>query len=133
MRVFGDSLSFCRRRSSRFAAPDYVYAYWRCNGIDDVSRVRDLSVGGLFLQTEKPPKQEEGATIKIDFLVPEGQIRAEAEVRRAEPSSGLGLKFTAITHEDRQRLAALLTRLRSYRSELRKNMAVRHPLPSRGF
>jgi PilZ domain len=133
MRVFHESRSFCRRRSSRFEAPDYVYAYWQCNGTDEVSRVRDLSVGGLFLQTEKPPKQQEGTTIKIDFLVPEGQIRAEAEVRHSEPYNGLGLKFTAITHEDRQRLAALLTRLRSYRTELRKNMTVRHALPSRGF
>jgi PilZ domain len=133
MLVFHESRSFCRRRSSRFEAPDYVYAYWRCDGIDDVSRVRDLSVGGLFLQTEKPQKHQEGVTIKIDFLVPEGQIRAEAEVRRSEPHNGIGLKFTAITHEDRHRLAALLARLRSYRTELRKNMLQRHALPSRGF
>jgi hypothetical protein len=132
MRVFHEARSFCRRRSSRFEAPDYVYAYWQCNGIDDVSRVRDMGVGGLFLQTEKPPKQE-GIIVKIDFLVSEGQIRAEAEVCRSEPSTGLGLKFTAITHEDRPRLAALLARLRSYRTELRKNMAQRHALPAKGF
>jgi PilZ domain len=132
MRIFTESRSFCRRQCSRFEAPEYVYAYWQCNGIDDVSRVRDLSVGGLFLQTEKPPKQE-GLPVKIDFLVPEGQIRAVAEVRRSEPYNGLGLKFTAITQEDRQRLAALLTRLRSYRTELRKNMAQPHALPSRGL
>jgi hypothetical protein len=132
MRVFQESRTFCRRCSSRFEAPDYVYAYWRCNGIDDVSRVRDLSVGGLFLQTEKPPNQE-GLIIKVDFLVQEGQIRTEAEVRRSEPRTGLGLKFTAITQEDRQRLAALLVRLRSYRTEIRRNMATRHPLPSRVF
>jgi hypothetical protein len=132
MRAFPESRTFCRRRSSRFAAPEYVYAYWRCDGIDDVSRVRDLSVGGLFLETEKPPKQE-GVVVKIDFLVPEGQIRTEAEVRRADPYKGLGLKFTAITQEDRQRLAALLSRLRSYRTEIRRNLTGRHALPAAGF
>jgi c-di-GMP-binding flagellar brake protein YcgR len=116
--VFQENRSFCRRRSSRFAAPEYVYVYWRSDGMDDVSRVRDLSVGGLFVNTEKA--RREGVTLKIEFLVQEGQIRAEAVVRRSEASVGLGLKFTAITQEDRHRLAALLGRLRSYRTETRK-------------
>jgi hypothetical protein len=87
--------------------------------MEDVSGVRDLSVGGLFLATEKP--SEEGLKVKIEFLVQEGQIRAEAIVRRREVSNGLGLRFTAISDEDRHRLAALLARLRSYRTEARRN------------
>ncbi len=50
---------------------------------------------------------------KLDFLVPEGQIRAEAIVRHIAPGKGLGLKFTAVTEQDSPHLAALLTRLRS--------------------
>lgn len=101
----------CSRRSSRFGASDRVWVYWRCGGLDDVSRVRDLSVSGVFLNTEK--RRREGEKAKIEFLVQEGQIRTEAVVQRLEASNGLGLKFIAINDEDRARLAALLTRLRN--------------------
>lgn len=122
MQVFQENSSFCRRRSSRFAAPDYVYVYWRGQGMDDVSKVRDLSVGGLFLDTQR--RQHTGTTIRMEFLVQEGQIRAEGVVRRWEAANGLGLKFTAISDEDRHRLAALLGRLRSFRTETRRKHGV---------
>jgi hypothetical protein len=67
-------------------------------------------MGGLFVETEKA--REVDATIRLDFLVQEGQIRAEAVVRHAKPGSGLGLKFTAMAEEDGPRLTALVTRLR---------------------
>lgn len=108
----------CSRRSSRFETLDGVWVYWRCAGLDDVSRVRDLSVSGMFLNTEKA--RHEGEKAKIDFLVQEGQIRTEAVVQRLEASNGLGLKFIAISEEDRPRLAALLMRLRSHRVETHK-------------
>jgi len=53
------------------------------------------------------------ATIRLDFLVQEGQIRAKAVVRHVKLGSGLGLKFTALAEEDGPRLEALMTRLRS--------------------
>jgi hypothetical protein len=52
------------------------------------------------------------AKVRLDFLVQEGQIRAEAVVRHVKPGSGLGLRFTALTAEDGPRLTALVTRLR---------------------
>jgi hypothetical protein len=119
--AFQEHPSFCRRRSSRFPAPDYVYVYWRGDGTDDVSKVRDLSVGGLFLSTFR--RQRDGAKLKMEFLVQEGQIRAEAVVKRWEARNGLGLRFTAISDEDRHRLAALLARLRSFRTETRRKNA----------
>jgi hypothetical protein len=48
----------------------------------------------------------------LDFLVQEGQIRADAVVRHGQSGVGLGLKFTALSEQDRPKLAALLTRLR---------------------
>jgi len=90
--------------------------------MDDVSKVRDLSVGGLFLSTHR--RQRDGTRLKIEFLVQEGQIRAEAIVKRWEAANGLGLRFTAISDEDRHRLATLLTRLRSFRTEMRGKMAL---------
>jgi hypothetical protein len=70
-----------------------------------------MSMGGLFVETEKA--WDVDATIRLDFLVQEGQIRAEAVVRHVKPGSGLGLKLTALTPEDGPRLTALMTRLRS--------------------
>jgi hypothetical protein len=88
--------------------------YWRCHGREDVSRVRDMSMGGLFIET--PESRNEGVRARLHFLVQEGQIRADAEVRHAKPGIGLGLKFTALSEQDRPKLAALLTRLRAARN-----------------
>jgi hypothetical protein len=67
-------------------------------------------MGGLFVETSK--SRDVGATVELEFLVQEGQIRAEAVVRRAEPSRGLAMKFTVVSDEDRPRLEALISRLR---------------------
>lgn len=99
-----------RRLTSRVQAREDVWVYWGCNGRDDVSCVRDVSLGGLFI--EAPKSVPEASVIKLHFLVEEGQIRAAAEVRHVAPKSGLGLKFTAVIEDDRPNLAALLTRLR---------------------
>jgi len=53
-----------------------------------------------------------GATAKVDFLVEEGQIRGDAIVCHVKRAAGMGLKFTAVPEEDRQRLGMLITRLR---------------------
>jgi PilZ domain-containing protein len=108
-----------RRHYPRVETPDNVWVYWKSEGLEDTSRVRDLSMGGLFVETEKASDVD--ATIRLDFLVQEGQIRAEALVRHVKPGSGLGLKFSALPEEDGPRLTALMTRLRS----LSKNPSVR--------
>jgi len=100
-----------RRRCPRVEKPQGVWVYWNCKGREDTSRVRDLSTGGLFVETEEA--RDVDAPIRLDFLVQEGRIRAKAVVRHAKTGSGLGLKFTALTEEDGPRLAALMTRLRS--------------------
>lgn len=106
-------VSHSRRFTSRVATPEGVWVYWSSEGRDDTSRVRNLSLGGLFVETSQ--SRRVGSTVELDFLVQEGQIRAHAVVRRVEPSGGLGLKFTAVTDEDRQPLAALMNRLRQVR------------------
>lgn len=104
-------LVYSRRLSSRVMIPDGVWAYWRCGGAEDISRISDLSVGGLFLSTLIP--QTVGVKARLDFLVREGNIKVEAEVRHVIPSGGLGLKFTAISDQDCPNLIALLKRIRS--------------------
>src|SRR5690349_22689160 len=113
--AFGDfalrSLAFpSRRLTSRIPAPEDVWVVWKCQGREDVSRVKDMSMGGLFIETLQP--KAEGVMARLDFLVQEGQIRADAVVRHTNAGAGLGLKFIALSEQDRPKLAALLTRLR---------------------
>jgi len=104
-------LVYSRRLSSRVQIPDGVWACWRCGEAEDIVRVSDLSVGGLFLSTPVP--QPVGVKAQLHFLVQEGNIRVEAEVRHLAPSGGIGLKFTAISDQDCPNLVALLNRIRS--------------------
>ena len=106
-------VSHSRRFSSRFETPEGVWVFWNADGREDLARVRNLSLGGLFIETAASKKVD--SQMKIDFLVEEGQISAEAVVRRAEPSRGLALKFTKLTDADRSRLTALVNRLRQTR------------------
>ena len=99
-----------RRFTTRLEAPGDVWVCWKCQGRDDISLVRNMSMGGLFIETPQP--RPSGTVTRLDFLVAEGQIRADAIVRHAKPGSGLGLKFTALSEQDRPKLAALITRLR---------------------
>src|SRR6266853_1777575 len=109
MKTVLQSHPFSRRLSSRVGTPEGVWVYWRCNARDDLSGVSDLSPRGLFIETSDTRSLVD--TVKIDFLVQEGQIRAEAIVRHVKPGTGLGLKLTALAESDRPRLAALMTRL----------------------
>jgi c-di-GMP-binding flagellar brake protein YcgR len=100
-----------RRLTSRVPAREEVWVYWGCNGREDISRVRDISQGGLFLETPKAIPAT--TTANLHFLVEEGQIRASAVVRHGASKNGLGLKFMAVVEDDRRNLSALLTRLQS--------------------
>jgi hypothetical protein len=88
-----------RRLSSRVESGNSVWVYWECTGDCDLSRVKNLSAGGLFIET--PRTKRLGATANLHFLVQEGQIRANAEVRHVKPGGGLGLKFKAVGEKDR--------------------------------
>jgi hypothetical protein len=99
-----------RRSSSRVETPANVWVDWRCAGHEDISRVGNMSLGGLFIETRA--SKNLGSTVKLEFLVQEGQIRADGVVKRVEPGRGLALKFTAVSEQDRPRLAKLMVRLR---------------------
>ena len=99
-----------RRRSSRIPALDDVWIYWESHPYRDISRVRDLSPGGLFLETRA--KKKEGEVVRLHFLVQEGQIRAEAVVRHVIAGRGLGMKIESLTSQDAPQLRRVLIRLR---------------------
>ena len=102
-----------RRLYSRVETSESVWVYWSCEGKSDVSPVLDMSMGGMFLKT--PKVRPEGSVVNLHFLVQEGQIRADAIVKNVRSKTGVGMKFAAVSQEDRQRLATLMTRLRSLR------------------
>jgi hypothetical protein len=108
--ILQERLSPSRRIYSRVEARSPVYVYWRSSGDEDIACVRNLSMGGLFIETNVPKPL--GISANLHFLVQEGQIRADAVVRHTNPGRGLGLRFTAVRNEDRQRLAELMKRLR---------------------
>lgn len=86
-----------------------VWVYWSRVGRNDVLPVRNLSLGGIFVETLRT--QSVGTKAQINFLVGEGQIRTKAVVRHVERANGMGLEFTGVAQEDGPHLAALLTRL----------------------
>jgi c-di-GMP-binding flagellar brake protein YcgR len=102
-----------RRATSRVAGPPELWAFWNCKKHDGLSRVLDLSVGGLCLSIGQSERMPVGETFHLDFLTQEGQIRADAIVRHMRPER-LGLKFIAISEQDRAHLTALMTRLRTF-------------------
>jgi|ERR1700746_852807 len=112
-----------RRHYKRVETRQGVWIYWSCEEkLEDTSRVRDVSLGGVFVATQEALAV--GATLRLDFLVQEGTIRVAGVVRHAEPGRGMGLKFTSIRGEDLQHLVALV-----YRSSAHSNFqpAIRQP------
>ena len=106
-----------RRLYSRLDTSGNLWVYWNCDGKADVSPILDISLGGVFLKT--PTVKPVGALVNLHFLVQEGQIRADAVVKHVKSGSGVGMKFAAVSQEDRPRLAALMARLRGLSRENR--------------
>ena len=71
-----------RRRYKRVETRQGVSVYWASEKLEDTARVRDVSLGGLFVATQKGLAV--GATLRLDFLVQEGTIKAAGVVRHAD-------------------------------------------------
>ena len=97
------------RRHKRVETLQGVLVFWQCGRTEDTSRVKDLSVGGLFIYTLKVCPVD--ATVKLNFLVEDGEITAEATVRYVKTGVGLGLNFKSVRNEDRVRFATMIRRL----------------------
>ena len=62
------------RRHQRVATPKGVWVAWQNEKHQNVSRVRDLNVGGMFIATPTPLPV--GTVLPVLLSVPEGEIRA---------------------------------------------------------
>jgi len=97
------------RASPRVAVSAGVWVSWHTSGSRSVSRVRDLSVGGVFVATDAPPAI--GTTVKLLFSLPEGEIRIEGVVRYGREKEGMGVEFRHMGSGARARLLEFLRRL----------------------
>jgi Tfp pilus assembly protein PilZ len=104
------------RRHQRIATPKGVWVAWQDGKQQNVSRVRDLNVGGLFIASPTPLAL--GSVVAILLSVPEGEIRSRATVRNIIPGEGMGVQFTEISQQDQTRLEKLVTRLLNAESGL---------------
>ena len=82
---------------------------WYGGGDSQVSRVKTLSSGGLFLSTDHV--RPVGTKLTLLFEVPGGLVQAEAVVRNVSPSWGMGVEFTSVGPQARVLLDDLLKRL----------------------
>jgi hypothetical protein len=99
-----------RRRISRISVAQDLWVYWESLSGRGISKVRDLSPSGLFLETRA--RKREGDLLQLHFLVQEGTIRAEAVVRHASSGHGLGMKINSVPAQDAPHLLRLISRLR---------------------
>jgi Tfp pilus assembly protein PilZ len=97
------------RRYERIATPKGVWVAWQDGKQQNVSRVRDLNAGGLFIATPTPLAL--GSTVTLLLSVPEGEIRSRAAVRNVIPGEGMGVQFTELSQQDAIRVEKLVTRL----------------------
>ena len=97
------------RRHQRISLPQGMSVTWYGSGQQQVSRVKTLSMGGLFLCG--PNTLRAGTDLTLVFEVPGGMVLAEAVVRNIVPGEGMGVESTKMNPQNRALLEGLLTRL----------------------
>lgn len=99
-----------RRLTSRVAAPVGSWACWASDHHDRISRVINLSLGGLLLEASSAIPV--GETVFVSLHTQVGEIAGDATARHIGPVNLLGLQFTKMSDENRLRLAAVMARAR---------------------
>jgi hypothetical protein len=97
------------RRHERISLPQGMTVAWYGGGQQQVSRVKTLSMGGLFLCGTITLRI--GSDLTVVFEVPGGMVLAEAVVRNNVPGEGMGVEFTKMNPQSQLLLEGLLTRL----------------------
>ena len=97
------------RRFPRITLPKGMSVAWYGGDLQIHSRVRTLSMGGLFILASNPPPV--GTKLRLVFEVPGGMVQADAIVRNVVEGEGMGVEFTKLGTKDRVLLKRLLERL----------------------
>src|ERR1041384_4492265 len=87
------------RRYERISLPQGMFVAWYGGGEQEVSRVRTLGMGGLFISTHNP--RPLGTKLILVFEVPRGSVQADAVVRSVVADKGMGAEFTRLSLSDR--------------------------------
>jgi len=98
-----------KRRCPRIVLPKGMFVAWHGGDLQLFSRVRTLSMGGLFISVPNPPPV--GTKLRLAFEVPGGNVHAETIVRNIVCCEGMGVEFTRLELKDRILLENLLKRL----------------------
>jgi hypothetical protein len=98
-----------KRRSPRVEVPKGVWVAWQGSNQRFVSRVSDLSMGGVFIPTANLPPV--GTVVRLTFELPDGEVYAPAVVRHTVVGRGMGVEFAAAEDGDLVRILQLLTEL----------------------
>jgi hypothetical protein len=99
------------RRHQRISLPNGMSVAWYGGGDQQISRVKTLGMGGVFLSGSRV--RPVGSSLRFVFEVPGGIVQAEAIVRSVSPGEGMGVEFTNMNPQDRVLLERLLKRLLS--------------------
>jgi hypothetical protein len=99
------------RRHARINLPRGLKVAWTCGKQRELTIAGTVSVGGLFVISQEPAPV--GSQVRLLFDIPGGEVLATAVVRNHIAGRGMGVEFTAIRAEDRERLEGLLNRLMS--------------------
>ena len=97
------------RRYQRVSLAKGIFVAWQDAGRKEVSKIKTLGLGGLFISTPEP--RPVGTILKLIFEVPTGDVRARGIVRNIQHGTGMGIEFTGMNFEDRGRLTNLLKKL----------------------
>ena len=97
------------RRHQRISLPKGMTVAWYGGGIQQESRVKTLSSGGLSVSASIT--RPVGTSLMLVFEVPGGVVQAQAVVRSVTPGKEMGLEFTSMGSQARALLDDLLQRL----------------------
>ena len=99
----------CYATMRGISLPTGMFVAWYGGGEQQVSRVKTLGMGGLFLSGFNALPV--GTNMRLVFEVPGGTVHAEGVVRNVAPGEGIGVEFTKMASRDRVLLERLLRRL----------------------
>lgn len=92
---------------------------YRCGGAAQVwqesaqspqsATLSEISLGGCFIETSWPLPV--GTHVEVHLKTHELEVQAQGVVGYLDPSGGMGITFSKISHQDRERLQQLIDRL----------------------
>ncbi len=90
-------------------APKSAVVAWKTAERQEVSRVKTIALGGLFIRTKNP--LHVGTMLQLMFNAPQGQVRVRAVVRNVKAGEGMGVAIVSMEQEDRGRVDQWLKQL----------------------